>query len=61
MDASPLINRIVPNISRLIDEGTKISTFITFSKEWNTNILPLYLPIEIVENISYFNTNNLKY
>lgn len=30
MDASPLINKVIPNTSHNIDECTKISDFITY-------------------------------
>lgn len=50
MDDSPLVNKIIPNATHLLDECANVGDFITMSK-WNTNLLTRYLPKEIVNKV----------
>lgn len=49
MDDLLLIDKIIPNITHTIEECAKDSDSNTFSSQWNTNLLSMYLPEDIID------------
>lgn len=49
MKDSPLINKIIPSNSHNNDQCANVNDFIMGSKQWNIDLLSMYLPKKIID------------
>lgn len=52
MKDSPLINKIIPSNSHNNDQCANVNDFIMGSKQWNIDLLSMYLPKKIIDKIT---------